>query len=113
MKRDTIIFAAILPVRPAFRRRTLLVLLYELEDIPKVLFYFRYYVLRQYTPRQLLLQILIIPSFRYLRAEFELLQFYILANSDFWTLRYIRSLSFSSQFSILHLYSCGRRNTAG
>jgi hypothetical protein len=49
----------ILPVRPAtLRQRTLLVLLYEHEDIPKVLFDFRYYMLRQYAPCQLLLQTL-------------------------------------------------------
>jgi len=36
------------------------VLLYEHEDIPKVLFDFRHYMLRQYAPRQLLLQTLII-----------------------------------------------------
>jgi len=39
------------------------VLLYKLEDIPEVLSDFRHYVLRQYTPRQLLLQMLIISRY--------------------------------------------------
>lgn len=46
----------LLLVRSAFRR-WFLVLLHKLEDIPKVFFYFRRYVLRQYAPRQLFLQI--------------------------------------------------------